>query len=54
MKPPGDQTAEAGDASKPESTGLPGFRTWRGVYLFVLSVFLLWVGLLTLLTVMYS
>ena len=24
-----------------ESPGLPGFRTWRGVYLFVLGVFVL-------------
>jgi hypothetical protein len=33
-----------------EGTGLPGFRTWRGVYLLVLVVFLAWVGLLTALT----
>jgi hypothetical protein len=29
-----------------ESTGLPLFRTWRAVYIFVLGCFVLWVGLL--------
>ena len=37
-----------------ESTGLPGLRSWRAVYLFVLGVFVLWIGLLTVLTEMYS
>jgi hypothetical protein len=37
-----------------ETTGLPGLRTWRAVYLVVLGVFVLWVGLLTVLTEMYS
>lgn len=37
-----------------ETTGLPGFRSWRSVYLFVLGVFVLWVGLLTVLTELYS
>ena len=37
-----------------ESTGLPGFRSWRTVYGFVLGVFVLWVGLLAVLTGMYS
>jgi hypothetical protein len=37
-----------------EATGLPGFRTWRGVYAFVLGVFALWVGLLALLTEKFS
>jgi hypothetical protein len=36
------------------TTGLPGFRSWRAVYLFVLGVFVLWVGLLTVLTRLYS
>jgi hypothetical protein len=31
-----------------ESPGVPGFRSWRGVYLFVFTVFLLTVGLLAL------
>jgi hypothetical protein len=29
-----------------ESTGLPGLRTWRRVYLFVFGCFVLWVVLL--------
>ena len=37
-----------------ESTGLPGFRSWRAVYGLVLGVFVLWVGLLAVLTGMYS
>ena len=37
-----------------ETTGLPGLRSWRAVYLFVLVVFVLWIGLLTVLTEMYS
>ena len=34
-------------------TGLPGLRTWRGVYLVVSGIFLLWVVLLTALTWMF-
>ncbi len=36
------------------STGLPGLRSWRTVYVLVLGVFLLWVGLLTWLTQYYT
>ena len=35
-------------------TGLPGFRTWRAVYAFVLGVFVLWVALLAWLTERFS
>ncbi|SDS10089.1 hypothetical protein [Opitutus sp. GAS368] len=37
-----------------ESTGLPGLRSWPAVYVFVLGVFVLWVGLLAALTEVYS
>ena len=37
-----------------ETTGLPGLRTWRTVYVVVLGIFAVWVGLLTVLTVLYS
>lgn len=37
-----------------ESTGLPGLRSWRAVYVFVLGVFVVWVGLLAWLTEVYS
>ena len=37
-----------------EPIGLPGLHTWRGVYLFVLGSFILWVGLLVALTLVYS
>jgi hypothetical protein len=36
------------------STGLPWPRTWPGVYLFVMSSFVTWVGLLLLLEWVYS
>ena len=41
-------------APESEGTGLPGFRTWKSVYLFVIGCFVLWVGLLVLLTVVFS
>jgi hypothetical protein len=37
-----------------ETTGLPGLRTWPRVYVFVIVVFVVWVGLLTALTRMFS
>jgi len=37
-----------------EATGLPGFRTWTKVYLFVLGSFALWLGLLIALTLTFS
>ena len=37
-----------------KATGLPWFDTWRGVYLFVLVCFVVWVGLLVALTVTFS
>lgn len=41
-------------AQKAEGTGLPLFHTWKGVYLFVMASFALWVALLILLTKMFS
>ena len=35
------------------ATGLPGLRTWPAVYICVLGIFVVWVGLLTVLTEMY-
>ena len=43
-----------GKQTPDESTGLPGLRRWRTVYWVVLGIFALWVGLLTVLTEMYS
>jgi hypothetical protein len=37
-----------------ETPGLPLFRSWRAVYVFVLACFVLWVGLLIALTEMFS
>ena len=46
--PPPDGHAET------ESPGVPGFRTWRAVYLFVFGWFVLVVVLLTVFTEMLS
>jgi hypothetical protein len=40
--------------SSDESPGVPGFRTWRGVYLFVFAAFLLVVILLAVFTHAYA
>ncbi len=40
MRPPPDE----------ETTGVPGLKTWRQVYAFVLVVFVIWIGLLAVLT----
>jgi hypothetical protein len=43
--PPGPPIA-SGDEIESEGTGLPGFKTWRAVYLFVIVTFVVWVVLL--------
>jgi hypothetical protein len=40
--------------SDPEPPGLPGLRTWRGVYLFVFGWFVLVVALLAVFTRIFS
>lgn len=47
MNPP----PPASDDDRPD---VPGFRTWRGVYLFVLGCFAATVALLTLFTRIYA
>ena len=37
-----------------EGTGLPGFRTWLAVYLFVFGTFVVWMVLLEALTLAFS
>jgi len=37
-----------------ERTGFPGLRTWRGVYVFVMVIFAVWVALLIALTRAFS
>lgn len=41
-------------ASEEESPGVPGFRTWRGIYWFVFAWFILIVGLLALFSLVFS
>ena len=58
MKPPAKEPTDPSPAFRETAeearTGLPGLRTWRAVYLFVLGSFLVWVGLLTWLTRWFS
>jgi hypothetical protein len=51
MKPP---AATEPSARETEETGLPIFRSWKSVYLFVLGSFILWVGLLVALTEIFA
>lgn len=37
-----------------EQTGFPGLRSWRGVYIFVLVTFAVWIVLLLALTRAFS
>jgi len=37
-----------------QTTGVPLLHTWRSVYVFVLASFVVWVGLLVALTVIFS
>jgi hypothetical protein len=46
--------AAASADDRDEATGLPGLASWRGVYLFVIGSFILWVLLLLALTMSYS
>lgn len=46
--------AEAGNTAEREPTGLPWFRTWRSVYVFVLGCFILYVVLLAVFSRAFS
>lgn len=55
MNPPSaPESSRPPAAGDDGATGLPGLRSWRSVYLFVLGCFIVWVGLLTLLSRMFS
>ncbi len=54
MIPSDSQRAAPPAADEASSPGLPGFRTWRGVYLFVLGCFVAVVTLLALFTHAFS
>lgn len=54
---PRNERRPAGEGTRPPSddaTGLPWPRAWRGVYVLVAGVFVLWLVLLTALTKMFS
>jgi hypothetical protein len=53
MKPAVPAPATEVDVEDETATGLPVLRTWTRVYLFVLGVFIVWVVLLTALTMMF-
>lgn len=51
MKPTGPKANVSGSPLQPdddEAPGVPGFRTWRGVYIFVFVVFVVVVAALAL------
>ena len=50
MKSPRPEEPAGPPGAEPEGTGLPGFRTWRGAYLFVLGSLAAYVVLLAVLT----
>lgn len=45
--PPGEAPRLSGQPCDEASPGVPGFRTWRGIYLFVFGCFVTYVALLT-------
>jgi hypothetical protein len=47
-------STEPAGASGDQSTGLPWPATWRGVYVLVIASFVIWIGLLVALTVIFS
>lgn len=49
-----DPDAVESSGRETEDTGLPFFRSWKSVYLFVLGSFVLWVALLVALTKYFS
>jgi hypothetical protein len=51
MKPPAATEPSTREA---EETGLPFFRSWKSVYLFVLGSFIFWVALLVALTEIFA
>lgn len=52
--PPPEPSADDSAAAQELGTGLPGIRSWRTVYALVFSIFVLWVALLSWLTVAYA
>jgi hypothetical protein len=46
--------SRADERTEAEPPGLPGFHTWRGVYLFVFGWFVLVIALLAVFTAMFS
>jgi hypothetical protein len=61
MMPPEDNSTRiekvltsATGETQSESTGLPWFRTWRGVYFFAFGCFVLYVVLLTIFSRAFS
>jgi hypothetical protein len=56
MTPPRDPVPASSAASPPDDAtpGVPGFRTWRGVYLFVFAAFVVFVIALTIFSRVYA
>ena len=54
MKPSPRDSASTPPAPDDATPGVPGFRTWRGVYLFVFAAFVLFVIALTIFSRAYA
>ena len=52
MSPP--SKPEPAGVPEASNTGVPGFRSWKSVYLFVIATFVAWLALLTWLTKNYA
>lgn len=50
MPPPSDKSPD----DKDSGTGLPGFRSWKSVYVFVAVTFVVWLAALSWLTHRYA
>lgn len=54
VPPPDDHPHKSDTPSADEAPGVPGFRTWRGVYVFVFVAFAAMVAALALFTRVYA
>ncbi|MGC4073701.1 MAG: hypothetical protein QM760_14565 [Nibricoccus sp.] len=52
--PPSPPASSVGASAAGDSPGVPGFRTWRGVYLFVFACFVAVVVALTIFSRVYA
>ena len=54
LDPQPQETDDSPSRPGDDTTGLPGLQTWRGVYLFVFGMFVVYVVLLTILSRVFA